>query len=966
MYKTIRKKVAGSVSRLDFPEHYEWNKWLRGPDSDEYSIDSIPWSILDTNDINLWPQLPSTRGFTFDLPRIRISKAFKQISFKTQKGNKIFFSFPKLNLKEIKEILTEAEIDFSLSVSDSRKGTIFRISEGKNTRSSDASAEILIREFYLLTPGVLDYKMIVPAKKGYSINVSLDDEIKVFDLLSNLKTEVVNVEMLNSEIFSESLKFSENKEIKFHSLPDSSIVFKVEIERLEKLLDSINQQKGLVKKINFLRFAGIGAQLEVEIPHSVKNKLKILSVKNIKISLPKVKRGIKVTDKILSKSNKPSREEIQQKVITRTEDVLSEVTEEILKPEPNSVQEEITQAEDVLSKNTEEILQPELNSTQEEVTHTEDVLSKDIEEILQPKYNFTQEEWEDIYGFLKDYQKSAAEFVADKSIALLTDELGTGKTLEIIGALRILFKKNDVSDTIIVCRKEEAGWPKRNKVLSSQSLSGWYDHIQKYSPSTTVSIIYDNREEEWKNPSEIKILDHELFKEALEKKLVSMNKLNRKGCLILDEVEAFPEIALDALPKYLWGVSGLPADELKEKMSFITGSDEHPVIFGRTKEELADSLPARIRQDYWIEMDQDQKLEYEKALEAGREKIYDLVQAGNPFLVQSNVFTLIHQLTQIGNFYGKRESSAKSDLLLHHVRSIQKSGQKVLIYSQYDRQGTQKLEKLFAKNGIKYVLYQTGLSLKEMENAVKNFMRDKTITVFLAGMKAITTKMNLSNVSYLIHLDQWWSPATTWQAEERVSSSKNKLNIFNYFIKNSIDEKIQLKLIEKGLANKNLFDLLSSESMYSLITNEDWLEVLELIEPKDPESIEAEKKTYLDFLENLTTEDFSHKIKALLNRVGYKNVSFRTTVNPNEGRLYASGLKNSVETKAVALCLNMKIAPKKSVNDFADSLVTNIEKIFVFTTGEFEEKLLKNPGDDRIVLVNKYQTSEYFTMFNLI
>jgi hypothetical protein len=257
-----------------------------------------------------------------------------------------------------------------------------------------------------------------------------------------------------------------------------------------------------------------------------------------------------------------------------------------------------------------------------------------------------------------------------------------------------------------------------------------------------------------------------------------------------------------------------------------------------------------------------------------------------------------------------------------------------------------------------------------MENALKNFVKDKTVTVFLAGLKAINAKLNLSNVDYLIHFDQWWSPPTTWQAEERLNLANNrdsnKLKIYNYLIRNSIDEKIQLKLIEKGLDNKGLFDLLSSEGMYSLFTNEDWLEVLELIEPQDPESIKSSKETSLDYLSKLTMDDFTHKVKAFIGKIGYKNASFKTAADPNEIRLYASAKMNTGEVKAAVQCLNMKIVPKKSVKDFVDSLVMNTDKIIIFTTGEFDEKLLKNPGDERIILVDKYQISNYLSLFSLI
>lgn len=918
MYKIIRKKVAESVSKLDSPEHYDWNKWLREPDADEYYIDNFSPSVLDTDELNVWLSLPSTRGFTFDFPKIKLSKAFKQLNISKQKTSKIFFSFPKSDLKEIKEILSQAEIDYSLSVSVSVKGAIFRLNEGKKKKVTDPSAEVLIREFYLMKPGIFNFPMLLPGENLYSVNVSLNDKVKVLDLLSNLKTEVKNVELLNSENIIDPLDNSENREIKFQPLQKSSSVKKVEIMRLEKLLHSLKDQEKLIKEINFGRISSPAMPVEIKIPSVFKNKLKILSVKNIRIPSTKIKQGIKISDKILSGGKGYSSKSKTQEIV-KDKDIFSRVPEVIPKPE----------------------------------------------------INFTKEEKESIYSFLYEYQKPAADFLSGQQIALLNDELGTGKTLEIICALKILFKRKDISDAIVVCRKEDTGWPKRNEELSNKSLSGWYDHFQKFSPEISSSIIYDNNDEEWKNSSAVKIITYQLFSEALEKGLISLKEFNQRSCLIIDEVEDFPEMTLNPLPKYLWVLSGIQSDDLKDKISVISGSGEPVICYGRTKEEIAESLPRKVKQDYWVQMDPDQRLEYEKALESGREKIYDLVQAGNPFLVQSNVFTLIHQLTQIGNFHGKHESSAKSELLLHHVRSIQKSGKQVFLYSQYDRQGTQRLEKLFIKNKIKYVLYQTGISLKEMQDAIKNFARDKSITVFLAGMKAINSKINLANVPYLIHFDQWWSPVTTWQAEERINSGANehvnlKLFVYNYFIKNSIDEKIQLKLIEKGLDNKNLFDLLSSEGMYSLISNEDWLEVLELVEPKDPSEINALKKSQLDYIVNLTTDDFSHKVKAFIGRIGYKNAGFKTAFNPDEVRIYASAMKNSSEVKAAVQCLNMKVVPKRIVKEFVDSLVTKTEKIFVFTTGEFDQKLTDNPGDERIELVDKHRIANYLNMFNLV
>ncbi len=921
MYKSIRKKLAESISIVDSPEHYDWNKWLREPSSQEYYLERVSSAILDTKYIVLESPVPTTRGFSFDLPKIKISKAFKQLYIHKQKTNKVFFSFPKTNLNAIKEILTLSEITFSLSVSDSGSGSVFRLKDGKSKSVSEMTSEVFTRKFNLAAPGVFNLPLLLPLEEIFSMDTGINKKVEVYDLLSNLKTEVINVELLNSENFVDPIKYSEGKEIKFQPLTKSASVKKVAVVQLEKLLHSIKDQKKLIKNVVFtqLSSSNISAVSEIILPSVVKNKLKIMSVKNVKIPSAKLKQLIKIDNKAFPE---------QDHFLFR------------------SKQDEI-------------------------IGEPQDALLGDLEVILQPIISFGKEEKEKIYPFLYDYQMPAADFLSENKIVLLNDELGTGKTLEAAGALKILFRKKDISNVIIVCSKEEAGWEKRNPELSNDSMAGWYDHLKEYTPGISLQIIANGSEVEWKKPSAIKITNYEIFSEALEKKLISMDDLNRRGCLIIDEVEDFPEIKLDVLPKYLWMLSGLPADELKDKISTITGSEEQLVSFGRTKEDLLKSLPFKMKQDYWLEMEPGQKTEYSKALNSGREKIYDLVQAGNPFLVQSNVFTLVHQLTQIGNFYGKTESSPKSELLLHHVKTIKKSGKKVLVFSQYDRQGTQKLQKLFAKNGIKYVLYQTGISLKEMEDAIKRFEKDKSVTVFLAGMKATSAKLNLTNVPYLIHFDQWWSPVTTWQAEDRINSSldetsNERMNVYNYFIRNSIEEKIRLKLIEKGLNNKKLFDLLNSDLVYSLISNEDWLELLELIEPKDEKSNKTMKDMHLQYVVNLTTDDFAHKIKALFGRIGYKNISLKTSFNPDEARLFGMATKNSYELKAAVQCLNMKFVPKKIVKDFVDPLVKGTDRIFIFSTGEFDESLTKNIDDERLVLIDKHQVSNYLYLFNLI
>lgn len=915
MYKSIRKKVAESLSKLDSPEYYDWNKWLREPASDDYYIEPVYSTILETDDISIETIAPDTKGYSIQLPqKIKISKAFKQLSITKQKTNKIFFNFPKAYVEPLKEILPQAKISYSLKVSDS---DVFLAHKDVHLISELTGA----KNFHPSVPQVQQVPLLLPLNEVLSLNFNLTKTAKVYDLLSNLKKEIIEVNLLNSQNFVDPITYSENREIKFQSLLKISTVRKIDVLNLETLLSSINEQKQLVREFKFtqLSVAGMPEVTELKIPAVVKNTLKIMTVKNVKIHPVKVKRENKITAKVLSDVNYFTFE----------------------------------------------------NNKREEVEKPSGVAQGVIGEILQPAVKLGKVDKERMYNFLYDYQKPAADFLVENNFVLLNDALGTGKTLEVIGALKILFIKKDISKVIIVCHNEETGWEKKNPELNKVALSGWYNHFREFYPEIDVIKIGQGVEEGWKKSSAIKIMNYHVFLEGIEKGKVSLKDLNHSGCLIIDEFESAPELKLNSLPKYLWLLNGGTSTDLTNKISTLTGSDDQAAVFGRTRKELSDSLRYKTRQDYWIELEKEQKVEYEKALESGRERIYDLVQAGNPFLVQSNVFTLIHQLTQIGNFIGDRESSPKSELLLRHVKAIQSCGEKVLILTQYDRQGTQKLEKLFARHGIKYVLYQTGISLKEMEEAVKRFLKNKSITVFLAGMKAINARINLTEVPYLIHFDQWWSPISTWQAEEKIypqlsKDEEDKINIYNYLIKDSIEEKIKLKLLEKGLDNKLLFDLLSSEFIYSLISNEDWLELLDLIEPKSESEIKLMKESHLDYVIKLSAEDFASKIKAFIGRIGYKNVSIRTSHNPGESRLFCIAAKNTAEVKTAVQCLSMNVVPVKIVKDFIDSLVVGTDKIFIFTSGEFDKKIMSEIDDERVAFVDKHLISNYLFLFGLI
>ena len=56
--------------------------------------------------------------------------------------------------------------------------------------------------------------------------------------------------------------------------------------------------------------------------------------------------------------------------------------------------------------------------------------------------------------------------------------------------------------------------------------------------------------------------------------------------------------------------------------------------------------------------------------------------------------------------------------------------------------------------------------------------------------------------------DLHWNPAKIWQAEDRIHriGQKNRVNIYNFIMKNTVEEKIVQKLEEKRKMIENVID----------------------------------------------------------------------------------------------------------------------------------------------------------------
>jgi len=166
-----------------------------------------------------------------------------------------------------------------------------------------------------------------------------------------------------------------------------------------------------------------------------------------------------------------------------------------------------------------------------------------------------------------------------------------------------------------------------------------------------------------------------------------------------------------------------------------------------------------------------------------------------------------HPLLMKDDFRG---NSAKFELLLETLETLQNEGHKVLVFSQFVKMLKLVRKELDVKK-IPY-LYLDGSTRKRQER-VDQFQTDNSIPFFLISLKAGGTGLNLTSADYVIHIDPWWNPAVEAQAADRTHRIGQHKPVFVYKLiaRNTVEEKIvelqerKKELVEKLITNENSF-----------------------------------------------------------------------------------------------------------------------------------------------------------------
>ena len=252
-----------------------------------------------------------------------------------------------------------------------------------------------------------------------------------------------------------------------------------------------------------------------------------------------------------------------------------------------------------------------------------------------------------------------------------------------------------------------------------------------------------------------------------------------------------------------------------------------PLVLRRTKEQVAQDLPAKQEQVLQVELHPKHRTIYQTHLQRERQKVLGLI--GD---INANRFTILRSLTLlrqlslhpalVDTVHGDIPS-AKVDTLIQQIRDVADGGHRALVFSQFTSFLTHVRIRLAAA-GIKYC-YLDG-STRDRTGVLKTF-KDGTAPVFLISLKAGGFGLNLTEADYCFLLDPWWNPATEAQAVDRTHRIGQTRNVMVYRLiaKDTIEEKVMALQARKGELFASVMDdgnafgsRLSAEDIHALFS----------------------------------------------------------------------------------------------------------------------------------------------------
>jgi SNF2 family DNA or RNA helicase len=604
--------------------------------------------------------------------------------------------------------------------------------------------------------------------------------------------------------------------------------------------------------------------------------------------------------------------------------------------------------------------------------------------VLQPPLTLEHFENLPLPHDLFPYQPAGIDFLMKNECALLADEMGTGKTVMTVVALRILIQKGRAQCALVVC--------------PVSVLRQWDQHLDEWTSGLLVTVVRGNQNTrmlDWGMSAHVYITTYDTLRSDIENGILPESKLDKFDIVVLDEAQNIknPTSGRSRAIRKLrtrqrWALTGTPIENKLDDVAslfeflrpgYLTPFDLYPIrlkekiapfFLRRRKVDVLPDLPGIQKQNMWLELDAAQRAEYDRVVERVRYELFEL----GPRVTKMDIVQRIQRLKQICNFASGQFTSPKLDSLKELLEEIIENRQKVIVFSQYLGEGIDKLEDALEPYGTAKIVGEQPEPVRNRE--VERFKHLSEIPILLASVRAGGVGLNLTEASYVVHFDHWWNPAVMWQAEARVHrpGQKRGVNVYSYWMVDTIEERIHKMLQEKGLLFENVVDGLSVSQIDELISTDEWLDILGVkrkVQPQPKREI-FESLSLIEIRERLcsiTPAAFEQLVKELMQSLGYPKV--KVTGKTGDGGIDVISTRNTAEgvIRAIAQCkryrgtVGVEVARELRGVMASDS---SIQKGFLVTTGEFTRECVGFCERSGVIVpISGLQVANYVKQFGL-
>lgn len=435
---------------------------------------------------------------------------------------------------------------------------------------------------------------------------------------------------------------------------------------------------------------------------------------------------------------------------------------------------------------------------------------------------------------------------------ILADDMGLGKTLQVISYITTLERTEPI---LIIAPKT--------------LIYNWKKEFEKFAPNIDVVLIDGNASQREKQiaksgPTDIIITSYPLiakdqvhYEQAFShifideaqyiknpntkisksiKLLTSKYKFALTGTPVENNLLELWSIFDFVMPGFLGSAKAFIKNTLtpiqkhndKEKLTALQNKIEL-LILRRLKKTVLSELPDKIETPLYCEMGEKQEQVYQYYLSKAQNDVRKEIHEKGFNKSRIKILTIITRLRQVcahpsmflDDYNG---GSAKVDMLEEVLEEAIDGGHKILLFSQFTSM-LEIIKGILERKKIKHLYLHGGTKAKDRMDMVDEFSESDT-SVFLLSLKAGGTGLNLTAADIVIHFDPWWNPSVENQATDRAYrfGQENKVQVFQFITKNTIEEKIQLlKQRKQELFNalfnneENAFEMFSEEDIKTLL-----------------------------------------------------------------------------------------------------------------------------------------------------